>query len=375
MIKAIISVTSVLILSACTGKNTVENAISTSENQVTLSSEQVKNAGIIVGPMEYRQISTIVKVNGKVDVPPQNMVSVSVPLGGYLRSTKLLPGMHVSKGEVIAIMEDQQYIQLQQDFLTAKAKISFLENEYRRQKELNQSQSSSDKSMQLAESEFRSQEILIRSLEEKLKLVGIYTAKLNETNISRSVNIYAPITGFVSRVNVNIGKYVSPTEVLFELINPDDIHLALKVFEKDLDKIYIGQTLLAYTNNHPEKKYACGILLIGQDLSIERNAEVHCHFKEYDKTLVPGTFMNAEIELKNSKAQVLPSDAVVRYEGKQYIYLVQGNNTFIMKEVEAGETENGYTEIRIPAAEVKSGPAYVTHGAYSLLMKLKNKAE
>jgi cobalt-zinc-cadmium efflux system membrane fusion protein len=65
-------------------------------------------------------------VNGKIDVPPQNMVSISVPLGGYLKSTKLLEGMHISKGEVIAIMEDQQYIQLQQDYLTAKAHFSSL---------------------------------------------------------------------------------------------------------------------------------------------------------------------------------------------------------------------------------------------------------
>ena len=72
-----------------------------------------------------KEISSILKLNGIVDVPPQNMVSISVPLGGYLRSTSLLPGMHVRKGDVIAVMEDQQYIQLQQDYLTAKAKIGF----------------------------------------------------------------------------------------------------------------------------------------------------------------------------------------------------------------------------------------------------------
>ncbi len=366
----------IILLSACNTKKTEAIvAVSKDENTVTLTDAQIKNGGVVIGKMEQKEISNILKVNGKIDVPPQNMISISVPLGGYLKTTKLLPGMHVSKGDVIAVMEDQQYIQLQQDYLTANVRISFLENEYLRQKELNQSQASSDKVYQQAEADYRSQRVLITSLGEKLKLAGINTNKINENNISRSVNIYSPINGFVSKVNVNIGKYVSPTEVLFELINPTDIHLALKVFEKNLDKLYIGQKLTAYTNNNPDKKYSCEILLIGKDLSMEGNTDVHCHFEVYDKTLVPGTYMNAEIEVKNNKALTLPSDAVVRFEGKQYVYKVDGNNQFDMLEVTAGESENGFTEIIFRSTEDMSKADFVTKGAYSLLMMMKNKAE
>jgi membrane fusion protein, heavy metal efflux system len=343
------------------------------ETSITLTDAQVKNAGLSFGKMEERQVSSILKVNGKVDVPPQNMVSISVPLGGYLKSTRLLPGMHISKGEVIAVMEDQQYIQLQQDYLTAKAKISYLENEYLRQKDLNQSKAASDKVFQQAESDYNSQRILITSLGEKLKLAGINVDKLDETNISRSINIYSPINGYVSAVKVNIGKYVSPTEVLFDLINPTDIHLALKIFEKDLDKLYIGQKLVAYTNNRPDKKYHCEVLLIGKDLTTERNTDVHCHFEEYDKSLVPGTYMNAEIEIKNNKALVLPEEAVVRYENKYYAFSRKSGNSFDMVEIETGNTENGYVEI-LSAGNI-AAREFVTKGAYSLLMSLKNTAE
>ncbi len=356
-------------------KNTEEPAgAGGSETVVTLTDVQMKNAGIVTGTMKQQEISSILKMNGKIDVPPQNMVSISVPLGGYLKTTKLLPGMHINKGEVIAVVEDQQYIQLQQDYLTAKAKISFLENEYKRQKELNQSQASSDKVYQQAEADFRSQRILITALSEKLQLAGINLSKISETSITRSVNIYAPIAGYVSKVNVNIGKYVSPTEVLFELINPTDIHLALKVFEKDLDKLYIGQKLMAFTNNEPNKKHPCEILLIGKDLSMDGNTEVHCHFEDYDHALIPGTYMNAEIEVKKSRAYVLPNDAIVRFEGKQFIYKANGNNKFEMVEVTIGETENGFTEI-IQAEKNLENTTYAIKGAYSLLMMMKNKSE
>lgn len=345
------------------------------EKTVTLTPQQLKNAAVQTGKLERREISSVLKLNGKIDVPPQNMVSISVPLGGYLKTTQLLPGMHVTKGQVIAVMQDQQYIQLQQDYLTAKSKISYLENEYKRQKELNQSQSSSDKVYQQAEADYKSERVLLTALAAKLQLAGIAINKINETNISGSVNIYSPIDGYVSKVNVNIGKYVSSTEVLFELINVSDIHLALKVFEKNINKLYIGQKLIAYTNNDPEKKYPCEILLIGKDLSMEGNTEVHCHFEQYDKTLVPGTYMNAEIEVKNNQSFALPADAIVRFEGKQFAYLAKGNSQFEMIEVTPGESENGFTEIIFPADSKLMNADFVTKGAYSLLMMMKNKAE
>ncbi len=361
-------------ISGCGTKAVQENEAPEKDiSTITLTEQQVKNAGITYGKLEERQISSILRVNGKIDVPPQNMVSISVPLGGYLKTTKLLAGMHVRKGEVIAVMEDQQYIQLQQDYLTARAKLGYLENEYTRQKELNQSKAASDKVFQQSESDYNSHRILMMSLAEKLRLAGIHPEKLNESNISRSINIYSPIDGYVSGVNVNIGKYVSPTEVLFELINPTDIHLALKIFEKDLDKLYIGQKLVAYTNNRPDKKYNCEVLLIGKDLSAERNTEVHCHFEDYDKALVPGTYMNADIEIKNNKALVLPEDAVVRFENKFYVFIRKPGNSFEMKEVTMGNTEKGYVEIS--GAETLSGNEFVTKGAYSVLMSMKNTSD
>ena len=129
------------ILTSCGNKQTEKEAtaeVVPTENSVELTDAQLKNSKIETGKIEQKAISSLLKVNGKIDVPPQNMVSVSVPLGGYLKSTKLLEGMHISKGEVIAVMEDQQYIQLQQDYLTAKAHFSSLEKEFQRQKELNE---------------------------------------------------------------------------------------------------------------------------------------------------------------------------------------------------------------------------------------------
>lgn len=370
----IIIIVSLLLLS-CGSKETEQKQTETSNTETTikLSDVQIKNSGIVLGKTEMRSISTVLKVNGKIDVPPQNMVSISVPLGGYLKSTKLLPGMKVKKGEVIANIEDQQYIQLQQDYLTAKSKLSYLEKEYQRQKELNQSKASSDKIFQETETTYQGQKILVKSLNEKLRLISINPDNLDENNLSRSINLYAPIDGFVSTVNVNIGKYVTPSDVLFELVNPSDIHLALTIFEKDINKLSIGQKLMAYTNNEPDKKHPCEILLIGQNLSAERSVEVHCHFNDYDKTLIPGMYMNADIEVKANDVTAVSSDAIVHFEGKDYVFVQDAANTFVMTEVQIGESENGFTEI-INANGIKA-KSIVIKDAYTVLMSIKNKAE
>lgn len=345
----------------------------TAETSVSLTLEQAKNAALVVGKIVERNISSRLKVNGKIDVPPQNMISMSVPMGGYLKYTKLLPGMPVTRGEVIAVMEDQQYIQLQQDYLMAKAHLTMSKQEFERQKELNQSKASSDKIFQQAEADFISTKINVKALSEKLKLIGFDPDKLNEETISRSVNIYSPIDGYVSEVLVNIGKYTQPSEVLFELINLTDIHLALTIFEKDLNKISIGQKVMAYTNNQPDKKHECEIILIGKHLSADRNTEVHCHFEKYDERLVPGMYMNAEIELSNLKVQALPEEAIVRFESKQYVFLQEKENNFTMTEVKTGGSENGYIEIL--SGENILGKNIVLNGAFTLLMKMKNTEE
>lgn len=355
-------------------KKTENNSIS-AENEMLLklNETQLKAANIKLGTLEEKSIATVIKVNGKIDVPPQNMVSVSMPLGGYLKSTKLLPGMHINKGEVIATMEDQQYIQLQQEYLTAKSRLIYTESEYERQKELNQSKASSDKVFQQMQMEYSNQKIALKALAEKLRLININPNTVTENSISKSVQIYAPINGFVSKVNINIGKYVNPADVLFELVNPSDIHLNLMVFEKDLEQLSIGQKLVAYSNNKPELKHPCEIILISKDLSEERYAEVHCHFEDYDKTLLPGMYMNAEIETKNQHSLALPEEAIVNFEGKSYVFVALAKGQFEMFEVMPGVKENGYLEIK--NNDKLKQKQIVIQGAYTLLMSLKNKSE
>lgn len=345
------------------------------EKTVRLTTEQLSNGGIETGTATEIMMNASVKVNGVVDVPPQSMVSVSFPLGGYLKGSHLLPGMGVKKGEVIATLEDQSYVQLQQDYLVAKAKMDFLSADLDRQKELSSQDATSKKVYQQALADFKTQQILIKSLEEKLRIVGIDPDKLTVNNISRTINLRSPINGFVTKVNVNIGKYVNPADVLFELVDPDDIHAALTVFEKDIMLIKKGMKAQVSLADKPGKKYEVDVILVTRNVDKNRGGLVHCHFENANHELLPGMFLNGSFELDNRKVLSVPESAVVRYEGKQYVFLVKGSADFEMTEVETGVVQNGSIELKDNGKINWKEQKLVLKNAYSLLGKLKNKTD
>ncbi|MBX3241984.1 MAG: efflux RND transporter periplasmic adaptor subunit [Chitinophagaceae bacterium] len=351
-----------------------EETTAVAEDYITLSAEQYKNAGIETGIVQKHPVNSILRVNGVVDVPPQNIVSVSFPLGGYLKNMRLLPGMQVRKGETIATIEDQAMIQLQQDYLVTKARLEYAEKDYERQETLHKNNVSADKVLQQSKAEYASQKAILRGLEEKLHLVGINPAQLNDRTISRSVAIYSPIHGFVSKVNVNIGKYVNPSDVLFELINPDDIHAVLTVFEKDLAKVKPKQKVMVTFADDPGTEYECEVLLITKNVDDDRRALVHCHFEKRPGLLLPGMFLNAAIHVNNTAVTAVPEEALVRYGKNSYLLEETGGNRFTLLPVIPGVTDNGMTEVS-SGEDSLEGKKIITRNAYPVLAMMKNNGE
>ncbi|MFZ4057807.1 MAG: efflux RND transporter periplasmic adaptor subunit [Ferruginibacter sp.] len=371
------SIVIVFALLSCKGKTTSSEAPASKavSETVVFTAAQIANAGIQVGKPTVGNMRTSIKVNGVIDVPPQNMVSISFPLGGYLKSTDLLPGMRVRKGQSIAVMQDQQLIQLQQDYLIARSKQDLLQKEYERQKLLNATKTSSDKLLEQTQSDYQNLRIQVNAYREKLLMIGLNPASLNENNISRTISIVSPINGYVSAVNVNIGKYVNPSDVLFELVNPEDLHLALTVFEKDIPLVVPGQKIKAHLANNPSKEYSASVILVSKNLDANRSAIVHCHFDQANHDLLPGMFLNALLDVNAADAVLVPESAVVRLGATQYIFIETQKGTFERIAVTTGNSADGNVELTGDNVQSFINKNVVLQNAYAILMKMENKAE
>ncbi len=374
--KDIVLILVILFFGACSApvselKETGKEVNTSIGEEVSLTPAQVTMAGIATGVVESKAINRMLKLKGVIEVPPQDNYVVTLPMGGYLRFMQLMPGEVVKKGMALARVEDQQYVQLQQDYLVGKSRLQFLQEDVKRQEELNQSQAVSNKVYQQTLSDYQSQLAIVKSLAEKLRLAGIAPEALTHQNMSRYVEVRAPINGTVSHVYVKPGQYVTPTDKLFEIVNTANKHLNLIVFENDISSLEVGQQLTCYTNNNPKQKHMATISLINRNLDEERATEIHGRFVNQSPVLVPGMFMNAEIELSNSLQPAVPDDAIVRWENQHFVFVVEKDNHYRMTPVVLSDNHDGFTGVQNSLV----GKTVVTKNAYTLLMKLKNNAE
>jgi cobalt-zinc-cadmium efflux system membrane fusion protein len=365
---------SILIITSCSNNQQEQETTIDSQdaNTITLSETQYDAAHITLGKIERRAIAGHITVNGKLDVPPQNMISVSAPMGGFVKSTDLLQGLKLKKGDLLVVLENPDYIQLQQDYLDSKSKLEFLAAEYNRQEELAKENVNALKALQQAKSQYESMKAIVSGLEAKLRLINIQPATLSSGKISSTVNLYAPVSGYVTTVNVNIGQFVNSTDVMFNIVNLDHIHAELQVYEKDVSKISIGQKVnfrLAHESNFRKAT----VYLIGREISPERTVRVHCHLDKEDPNLLPGMFINAEIEVTSKDGNVVPSAAIVNYEGEDFVFMPAGDKKYTAVPVVVGATAGDFTELQ--GEGIDSTATIVTTGAFELIGMLKNKEE
>jgi len=394
-------------LSSC-GSSTSEPAATEEhhdeeESIVEFSKAQMATAGISLGKVEQKQISGTIRVSGVLDVPPQQKVSISIPFGGFLKSTPLLQGTWVHAGQLIAVMENPDYIQLQQDYLEEKSHLEFALADYERQQQLANENVNAQKTLQQAKSTYQSSLARKNGLQAKLKMLNMNMTKLESGDLTSTANVYAPIHGYVTQVNVNVGKFVNPTDILFEIVDTQHLHAELIIFEKDVPKIKIGQTVRFMLANESTERTA-KVHLIGREIGQDRTIRIHCHIDKEDKDLLPGMYLKAVVEAGGALVSALPDEAIVDFQGKKYIFIpiaeedepehagakeggaAQGGaeqkegesepegQHFKMVELQVGNSELGYTEVFLPEGWSHESEV-VVKGAYSVLSKIKNSEE
>ncbi|MFD2522272.1 efflux RND transporter periplasmic adaptor subunit [Emticicia soli] len=362
-----ISILSVSILVSCSKKaesnNTVSasadstSTVNTQTQQIKITAEQFKNLGVELGNFTEIPMNNEIKVAGTVEVPPENQVSLSIPITGFVKTilpNNALQGWFVKKGTVLATIESIEFIQLQQDYFQAVAHSVFLEKELERQQTLSAEDIGVKKKLQQADAEFNSNQALIKALEAKLKVLGITASTLKRGDISPVINVVSPITGFVKNAPINIGKSVTPNDILFELINRDDLHIQLKVLEKDASKIQKGQKILIEDKRLGDNAYAT-VFLVGQAFEDETKAlNIHAHLdnRQLEQKLTPGMFINARIFTGTHVAKALPESAILRESIGNFIIALENQNdkevVFKKIPVKLGTTQGANIEVELP---------------------------
>ena len=361
------------------------------EKTATLSEEQIKTIGIELGVVEQKNLTASIKANGILTVPNQNKAFVTPLLSGVIKTLNVQPGTFVKQGQAIATIVNPDLIQKQQQLQQVNAQIALSEIELKRQKELVEGNAAPLKKLQQVETELSTLKLLRSGLQKQLTALGA------SQGFSSSVTVRAPISGTVSKVMAQLGSNVDVSAPIAEIVNNSQLHLDLYVYEKDLSKVKPSQTIHFTVTNNAGKEYDAQIFSIGT--AFESNTKtIPVHAKVMgDKTgLIDGMNVTANISLDNATVTAVPTEAIVSFQGQDYIFLqseklAESEHTFgtdslrhkeTVQKAEAGikferipvvkgTTDVGYSEITL-LKEIPANAKIVVKGTFFILAKMTN---
>ncbi len=339
-------------------------------DELVVSKEQFDGEKMAFGTLSEHDFNSIVKVSGLIEVPTQNQSSVSTFMGGYVTKSPLLIGDEVKKGQFLLTLESTEFVEIQQRYSEIAQQLNFLKSEFTRQKTLYDEKISSEKNFLKAESDYKSSLAHYNGLKKKLQMLNINPTSVESGTITSTINLYAPIDGFVTKVNVSNGTYVSPADIILEIIDTEHIHLELSVFEKDILKVKKGQGIDFRIPEASDSIYKAEVHLVGTTIDpTNRRVVVHGHIENDHTAFIVGMFAEADIIVGSSNGIALPKTAVIQVEN-DYFALVLDKETssdyyFTKVKLDIGLQTEDVVEV-LNAVSLKD-KKIVVNGTYMLL--------
>jgi len=359
-----------MVLFSCKETKTEDTPIK-NDNIITVTAAQFKSSAMLVTSPTEQDFDVTVNTSGKVDVPPQNRAKVTTFVGGNVKSTTLLVGDKVTKGQVLLTLENTEFLDIQKDYLEVAEQIKYLKSEYERQKTLFDEKITSQKNYLKAESDYLRAKGMYQSLKAKLKMLNINPINVEQGKLTSVITIFSPISGDIVVMNANVGMFVGPTESLLEIIQTDHLHLELSVFEKDILKVKIGQKVNFTVPEASKEVFNAEVHLVGKSIEgPDRTINVHAHLEENMKQrLITGMFVEAAIIVDSKKGLAIPTEALITENNKNFVLLLQEekDNSYFFKKVAVivGERTEKSVEI-LPNSQINSAVKILTKGVFDV---------
>ena len=377
LIKAFVFAT-ILLISACSSESVnapveVAQADIPVQGDYKITANQFESSGMKLGKIEMKEFYDVVRAKGMIDVPPEYRTSVSTYFGGNVKELRLLTGEEVKKGQTLFVLENPDYVQMQQDYLEAKGQLSYLKSDYERQKNLVEDNVSSQKKFLKAESDYRVTNVKVESLGKKLKMMNIDPNSLTMENITSTIRITSPLDGFITAINITKGVYLNPSQTAISIVNTDHLHLELDIFEKDISKVKVGQTIKFKIQEEGNTEYEGTVHLVNKNVDIEkRTIGIHGHLidDQVAKRLSPGMYVEADIYTASDSKPSLPREAAVDLDGNLYVLVLETSENeeyvFREKEIKAGASNREFIEIT-NTDDFTSDAQFLISGAFNLI--------
>jgi cobalt-zinc-cadmium efflux system membrane fusion protein len=350
-----------------------EEAYEEHGEEIVLTETQMKAVDIRLGKIEMRDLNSVIRVNGQLALDPQKRAEVTSLTSGIVKQVLVTEGKFVSAGQTVAYLENTEIVELQKNYLVLKKEMLIAEQEYNRQKELSIQGAGIQKSLQQATANYEITKAQLAGLEKQLLQLSINPEQVSTGNMVTQIPLRSPIIGYVNKINVSTGSFVDAQTSLMGITDNSGIHCDVKIFEKDINLVKIGQEVDIVLTNQPSKMLKGEIYEINKSFEDDTKAIlVHVSLKtKTDTKLLPGMYVTGLINTGRQRTAAVPSDAIVSKDGKKYFFVLEDEEEyehgrsfhFSAIEVVAGVSELGYTQIT-PVGELKEDAVIVKSNAF-----------
>lgn len=287
----------VMVISCGNDKKSDKEENAASEKVETEKGEEEVDADADPAP-DLSKTVNVVRVTGTLALDPQNRAEVSPIASGVVRRITTREGIRVRRGQVVAYIENTQIVELQRQYLTAVNELSAAKTELARQHTLMKQEAGVLKTLQQAESAYAIANAQVVGIGRQLSQLGVNPSSISAGKLTTLIPVTSPISGIVGKVKISMGSFVDISTSLMTVVNNVNLHCDLKVFEKDLPKVRIGQMVKLTLTNAPEVTFRAKVYDINSAFDNDsKSVTVHARIIDHPATkLLPDMFINGVIE-------------------------------------------------------------------------------
>jgi len=230
-----------------------ENKTSKTETNVLntdsfeLDETQLKNLNIGITSVKSIHLKNKAFLNGRVAALPNLTAQVSSDINGKIEKVYVHGGDFVKKGQKLFMIKSTDLLELENQYLEAKAEADFMLIEYQRQEELRKKNVGALADFQMTDAKYKAaknRELALRTKLDMLKVNVRTLTDLTNAKMSPYIEIYSPLEGYVSAMNATVGMLTSTDIVLAEVVNVSELQAKVAVYDRDLDMVSDGAEVL-----------------------------------------------------------------------------------------------------------------------------------
>ncbi|HEX6638587.1 MAG TPA: efflux RND transporter periplasmic adaptor subunit [Steroidobacteraceae bacterium] len=253
-------------------------------------------------------------------------VDISSKTSNVVTAVRFRDGERVRAGQVLVQLDDAQ---ARADVAAAQAAVTESESQYKRSRELLNTQALSKSSFEQLEATLKSNRAMLQAAQ----------ARLEDTVIR------APFSGRVGLRRVSVGTLISPGDVITTLDDTSIIKLDFSVPENFVATLREGLSVRATAPAFPGRSFAGKVASIDSRVDVNtRSVTVRALLANEDGALKPGMFLNVALANDERETLTIPEEALTPEAEKQFVFVV-ADGKVQRREVQIGERSPGRVEI------------------------------